>query len=149
MHFGPYVYATILLESSQQCCRWERKKWDMNGNLFGETVILRQIAFAVFRNSRPAAWQDLPDRQKTKKVTKNLITFFCSFRGKGGIRTPGASQHGGFQDRCNRPLYHLSKLLCEKALFLESDAKVQLFSELANFSALFFRKKCIFLSVAP
>lgn len=66
MHFGPYVYATILLESSQQCCRWERKKWDMNGNLFGETVFLRQIAFAVFRNFGPAAWQNLPDRQKTK-----------------------------------------------------------------------------------
>ena len=30
------------------------------------------------------------------------------FRGERGIRTPGASQHGGFQDRCNRPLYHLS-----------------------------------------
>ena len=28
--------------------------------------------------------------------------------GERGIRTPGASQHGGFQDRCNRPLYHLS-----------------------------------------
>ena len=32
--------------------------------------------------------------------------------GKGGIRTPGASQHGGFQDRCNRPLYHLSSAYC-------------------------------------
>ena len=29
--------------------------------------------------------------------------------GKRGIRTPGASQHAGFQDRCNRPLYHLSE----------------------------------------
>lgn len=29
--------------------------------------------------------------------------------GKGGIRTPGTLQYGGFQDRCNRPLYHLSK----------------------------------------
>ena len=48
----------------------------MNGSLFGETVILRQIAFAVFRNFGPAAWQNLPDRQKTKKVTKNLIAFF-------------------------------------------------------------------------
>lgn len=28
--------------------------------------------------------------------------------GERGIRTPGASQHDGFQDRCNRPLYHLS-----------------------------------------
>ena len=30
-------------------------------------------------------------------------------RGERGIRTPGASQHAGFQDRCNRPLYHLSE----------------------------------------
>ena len=34
-----------------------------------------------------------------------IYTLIC---GERGIRTPGASQHGGFQDRCNRPLYHLS-----------------------------------------
>ena len=34
-----------------------------------------------------------------------IIKRYC---GERGIRTPGASQHGGFQDRCNRPLYHLS-----------------------------------------
>ena len=48
--------------------------------------------------------------------------------GKGGIRTPGASQHGGFQDRCNRPLYHLSL----KWLFSKSGAKVLIISEHAN-----------------
>ena len=37
---------------------------------------------------------------------KTLI--FNVYRGERGIRTPGASQHDGFQDRCNRPLYHLS-----------------------------------------
>ena len=31
----------------------------------------------------------------------------CS--GRRGIRTPGALRHGGFQDRCNRPLYHPSE----------------------------------------
>ena len=41
--------------------------------------------------------------------------------GERGIRTPGASQHGGFQDRCNRPLYHLSS-----AQFLKSDAKIRI-----------------------
>ena len=42
------------------------------------------------------------------------------FCGKGGIRTPGASQHGGFQDRCNRPLYHLSKASREEGfIFLK------------------------------
>ena len=34
-----------------------------------------------------------------------IYTLVC---GERGIRTPGASQHDGFQDRCNRPLYHLS-----------------------------------------
>lgn len=144
MQFEAYVYAVTSLESSQQCCRWERKKRDMNGNLFGETVILRQIAFAVFRNFGPAAWQDLPDRQKTKKVTKNLITFFCSFRGKGGIRTPGASQHGGFQDRCNRPLYHLSKLLCKKALFSKAMQRYGFFLNLQTFRLFFFEKSAFF-----
>ena len=42
---------------------------------------------------------------KEKRRTTFAVRLFC---GKGGIRTPGASQHGGFQDRCNRPLYHLS-----------------------------------------
>ena len=39
--------------------------------------------------------------------TTNVIRIFTS-GGERGIRTPGASQHDGFQDRCNRPLYHLS-----------------------------------------
>ena len=30
--------------------------------------------------------------------------------GERGIRTPGTLRYGGFQDRCNRPLYHLSRL---------------------------------------
>ncbi len=29
--------------------------------------------------------------------------------GEGEIRTPGAFRHAGFQDRCNRPLCHLSE----------------------------------------
>ena len=28
--------------------------------------------------------------------------------GERGIRTPGTSRYGSFQDYCNRPLYHLS-----------------------------------------
>lgn len=38
------------------------------------------------------------------------------FSGETGIRTPGALQHNGFQDRRNRPLCHLSKIKKE-ALF--------------------------------
>ena len=45
------------------------------------------------------------------RITKNNAyrlhpyTLYC---GETGIRTPGASQHNGFQDRRNRPLCHLS-----------------------------------------
>ena len=45
--------------------------------------------------------------KKGCKSRKCLIyTLYC---GETGIRTPGASQHNGFQDRRNRPLCHLSK----------------------------------------
>ncbi len=49
--------------------------------------------------------------------------------GERGIRTPGASQHGGFQDRCNRPLYHLSLLTLGKrsVILLEIECKVSAF----------------------
>ena len=49
--------------------------------------------------------------------------------GERGIRTPGASQHGSFQDYCNRPLYHLSSA----SIFLKAGAKVRLFYELTKF----------------
>ena len=41
---------------------------------------------------------------------KNLLKFqqVC---GERGIRTPGTSRYGSFQDYCNRPLYHLSRAL--------------------------------------
>ena len=37
-----------------------------------------------------------------------IYTLIC---GERGIRTPGTSQCDGFQDRCNRPLYHLSLII--------------------------------------
>gem|GEM_PF-2118046 len=43
-----------------------------------------------------------------KKLQTPLYEVSAVFCGKRGIRTPGASQLAGFQDRCNRPLYHLS-----------------------------------------
>ena len=37
----------------------------------------------------------------------------CSFCGKRGIRTPGGVTLVGFQDRCNRPLCHLSSYVLQ------------------------------------
>ena len=45
---------------------------------------------------------------RIKETGSQFLDFLLPFCGERGIRTPGASQHGGFQDRCNRPLYHLS-----------------------------------------
>ena len=43
--------------------------------------------------------------QKKRALTDSFFILVC---GEGGIRTPGASQLNGFQDRRNRPLCHLS-----------------------------------------
>ncbi len=59
--------------------------------------------------------------------------------GKGGIRTPGASQHGGFQDRCNRPLYHLSNSL--KEAFIEKRCKGTAFFHSRKLYETFFVQK--------
>ena len=50
----------------------------------------------------------LSRRYKKQKVsiTRHLLASWPC--GEGGIRTPGASQLNGFQDRRNRPLCHLS-----------------------------------------
>ena len=54
--------------------------------------------------------------------------------GERGIRTPGTSRYGSFQDYCNRPLYHLSKC----ASVLKAGAKVQVFFEFSKFYCNFF-----------
>ena len=61
-------------------------------------------------------------------LNKKCVHLYA-FRGERGIRTPGASQHDGFQDRCNRPLYHLSSA----SIFLKAGAKVMLKIEISKF----------------
>ena len=63
--------------------------------------------------------------QKQKNPRKVLIyrDFLCFTilsSGETGIRTPGASQHNGFQDRRNRPLCHLSKTSFQKCFLLKA-----------------------------
>ena len=72
----------------------------------------------------------LTNKKKFRKV--KTLRNLHSLRGETGIRTPGASQHNGFQDRRNRPLCHLSKTLFESALFLKGDAKVRIILESAS-----------------
>ena len=64
-----------------------------------------------------------PVVEKNKKPAENQRG------GERGIRTPGASQHDGFQDRCNRPLYHLSSA----RNFSKAGAKVRSFLQLTKF----------------
>ena len=47
--------------------------------------------------------------EKEKRSNSLIINLLERlFGGERGIRTPGTSQCGSFQDCCNRPLYHLS-----------------------------------------
>ena len=84
-----------------------------------------------------------PRRGRNEKPTENQwVPKFMS--GERGIRTPGASQHGGFQDRCNRPLYHLSSART-------ASKRVQrygYFFKLANFSSTFLQNRCKMINFA-
>ena len=57
----------------------------------------------------PLSASKLAPRYKKQKVPISRYLFASWSSGEGGIRTPGASQLNGFQDRRNRPLCHLSK----------------------------------------
>ena len=61
--------------------------------------------------------------------------------------SPGTSRYNGFQDRRNRPLCHLSKLLCQVLLFFKSDAKVRIIFEYASIWAKKVRGKEIFAKI--
>ncbi len=51
-------------------------------------------------------------RSHKKKISATcwFSTRYADFGGERGIRTPGTSRYGSFQDYCNRPLYHLSNV---------------------------------------
>ena len=63
------------------------------------------------------------------KKRKPLGFPFTLFGGERGIRTPGTSRYGSFQDYCNRPLYHLSSAL----IVSKAGAKVHVFLETNKF----------------
>ena len=77
--------------------------------------------------------------------SRNLLiyTLVC---GERGIRTPGTSRYDGFQDRCNRPLYHLSiKGTVKHSCFLvKSGAKVGIILENVKFETGVLRIKTLF-----
>ena len=77
----------------------------------------------------------------TQKEQPLRIALSC---GERGIRTPGTSRYGSFQDYCNRPLYHLSSAL----IVLKSGAKVALLNELTKFLGNFLHNKSIFSNFA-
>ena len=54
-------------------------------------------------------WLVVVKINKTSKLAE--VFSFTTYSGERGIRTPGTSQYAGFQDRCIRPLCHLSKVL--------------------------------------
>ena len=72
-------------------------------------------------------------------------SFFILACGERGIRTPGASQLNGFQDRRNRPLCHLSSLYFQKRVqkycfFLNCANNFEVFLRMWNFYSNFAAK---------
>ena len=78
------------------------------------------------------------------------IFIYCFSAEKQGFEPweqSGTSRYNGFQDRRNRPLCHLSKLLCQVLLFFKSDAKVRIIFEYASIWAKKVRGKEIFAKI--
>ena len=71
---------------------------------------------------------------KRKSLLKFLSEGSC---GERGIRTTGTSRYDGFQDRCNRPLYHLS-LQDDQLGFLKRLQRYDYFFFLPNIYETFF-----------
>ena len=78
----------------------------------------------------------------TKKPQASDIQLLADFKsGERGIRTPGTSRYDGFQDRCNRPLYHLSKFSLDdySLVFLSGCKGTTIFLFYQIFCELFFK----------
>ena len=72
-----------------------------------EVVAMLHPLFLCTQLKLIRAWFDLGTQKKNIhwNVPSSCFGIVC---GERGIRTPGTSQYVGFQDRCNRPLCHLS-----------------------------------------
>ena len=81
--------------------------------------------------------EDYLKAQKRKNPV-NLSTY-RTLCGERGIRTPGTLRYAGFQDRCIRPLYHLSLQMVAVVFGLFASAKVGGFIWIAKFMSYFFR----------
>ena len=73
--------------------------------------------------------------QKKRALSDSFFILFC---GERGIRTPGASQLNGFQDRRNRPLCHLSNAFKTRVF----QNRLQRYNKKCIY-ANFLRKKCV------
>ena len=83
---------------------------------------MRGINTPNFLMKKYAYFCHAPKTKNPRKVLiyRDFLCFAILFSGETGIRTPGASQHNGFQDRRNRPLCHLSKTPFQKYFPLKS-----------------------------
>ena len=74
--------------------------------------MVKRIRSQLSNHQCSITWKILAQIWRTLKrkisVTCCFTTRYADFGGERGIRTPGTSQYAGFQDRCIRPLCHLS-----------------------------------------
>ena len=98
--------------ASERTRRGRETSIKQEGNLFGLPSLRRERDSFRLRLSEAKNPRGGEKPRHSKKATFSG----CLLCGERGIRTPGASQHAGFQDRCNRPLYHLSELSFERLL---------------------------------
>ena len=104
--------AELLVELCEQTI-WDESKLHLLSYFSIATIQRLGFILDIIEEHKQALtyYQDFINKKKSclrRFVTQLLKKLIRLWSGERGIRTPGASQHDGFQDRCNRPLYHLS-----------------------------------------
>ncbi len=127
----------VLSSLSEKGGCWDNKRKRSHKRFAHETLAERE-GFALGPKGRfhkaerlkePPPWGETPTNITKKGNPK--VTFVS---GERGIRTPGTSQCGSFQDCCNRPLYHLSRRPLWAAFFSKAMQRYGFFLKRASFS---------------
>ena len=103
-------YIAIKLASQLSVCAivWQSYDNCVPKNVTQQIKFQHERSSTTYKKILAQIWRTL---KRKISATCCFTTRYADFGGERGIRTPGTLQYAGFQDRCIRPLCHLSNSL--------------------------------------
>ena len=110
-------YIAIKLASQLSVCAivWQSYDNCVPKNVTQQIKFQHERSSTTYKKILAQIWRTL---KRKISVTCCFTTRYADFGGERGIRTPGTLQYAGFQDRCIRPLCHLSLQMCGRFSFV-------------------------------